>query len=219
VKKFKGRIEKEGSGLGWKIVDIPFDVKKVFGKAGRLPVSGMVNGFPFRTSLFPRKDGPHFLMVNKAIQKGAGVGSIGDLVSVEIEHDHEERTVATPLVLKEALSEEEGLLEYFENLNYSTRKWISESVLAPKSAATRKKRAEQLAVQIYEMKTGETEPPPILQAAFARNPLAKKGWEKSTPSMKRGHLWGIFYYKTPEARQKRLEKAIVSLVAQAKKKV
>jgi uncharacterized protein YdeI (YjbR/CyaY-like superfamily) len=219
VKKFKGRIAKEGSGLGWKIVDIPFDVKKVFGKAGRLPVSGKVNGFPFRTSLFPRKGDPHFLMLNKTMQKGAGVGAIGDLVSVELEHDYEERIVTTPPMLKEALSEEEGLLEYFEKLNYSTRKWIVESVLSPKSPAVRKRRAEQLAVQIYEMKAGETEPPPILQAVFARNPLAKKGWEKSSASMKRGHLWGIFYYKTPEARQKRLEKSIVALVAQAKKNV
>lgn len=218
MRTFKGHLAKEGSGLGWKIVDIPFDVKRAFGKAGRVPVRGTVNGFPFRTSLFPRKNGLHFLMLNTAVQKGAGVSQLGDLVRVEIEVDDEKRTVTTPPVLASVLSEEDGLLEYFTALNYSTKKWIVESVLAPKNAEARRRKAEQVAVQVYEMKSGEEFPPPILEAAFVHNPLARAGWEKSSPSAKRGHLWGIFYYKTPEAREKRLGKSIVALVALAKKK-
>lgn len=60
------KLEDAGSAnLGWRVVDIPFDVKKAFGKGGRVPVRGEVNGFAFRTSLFPRKDGRHYLLMNK----------------------------------------------------------------------------------------------------------------------------------------------------------
>ena len=40
-KKFKAPLKKldaaGSTNLGWRIVDIPFDVKKAFGKAGRFP--------------------------------------------------------------------------------------------------------------------------------------------------------------------------------------
>lgn len=59
------------SNLGWVIVRIPFEVSKVWGVRGRLRVKGEINGFPFRTSLFPTGQGYHFLLVNKRMQAGA----------------------------------------------------------------------------------------------------------------------------------------------------
>jgi uncharacterized protein YdeI (YjbR/CyaY-like superfamily) len=211
-KKFKARIKHEGSALGWKIVDIPFDVKKVFGIGGRLPVKGTVNGFAFASSLFPRKDGLHFLMLNKLMQKGADVSALGEMVEIELEHDPSIRTVTTPPILKKILSEEDGLLAYYNSLNYSTRKWIADAITQTKSIESQKRKAETIAVQIYEMKEGETIPPPILQAVFARNAKARAGWELFTASQKRGHLWGIFYYKNPASRHKRLDQAVMKMV-------
>lgn len=223
-KKFKARLKKlesssgdNAAGLGWRIVDIPFDVKKVFGKGGRIPVRGTVNGFPFRTSLFPRKNGPHFLLVNKAMQKAAEV-SLGDVLQVAIEFDREERKVAIPASLKKVLSEEKGLLEYYNQLTYSMQKYFADHVMGAKSPTTQRKRIEQLAEILMEMRDGEEQPPPILEAEFVRNPKAREGWEKMSPSHRRGHLWGIAYYRNPESKQRRLQKAIKEMVEYGEKR-
>ena len=55
---------------------------------------------------------------------------------------------------------------------------------------------------------GEIEPPPILQAAFRRQPLARTGWETMTPIQRRNILLGIYMTQGPEARAKRVERAI-----------
>jgi len=39
-----------------------------------------------------------------------------------------------------------------------------------------------------------------------RRPKAKAGWAKMTPLQRRGELMAVFYYQTPEAREKRLAK-------------
>jgi hypothetical protein len=38
-------------------ITIPFDVEKAFGSRARIPVRGMINGFAFRSSIFPRGGG------------------------------------------------------------------------------------------------------------------------------------------------------------------
>jgi uncharacterized protein YdeI (YjbR/CyaY-like superfamily) len=55
---------------------------------------------------------------------------------------------------------------------------------------------------------GEQTLPPILQVAFRRAPRAQAGWEAMTPVQRRGHLLGIFYYQSPEARERRAQKAV-----------
>ncbi len=52
---------------------MPVDVAKVWGVRGQLKVTGQINGFPFRTSLFPTGKGSHILMVNKKMQAGGKV--------------------------------------------------------------------------------------------------------------------------------------------------
>src|SRR4051812_39161226 len=112
VKKFKAEVIAEGSGLGWRAVDIPFDVKKAFGSAGRIAVKGTINGFPFRTSIFSRKNGPHMLMLNKQMQKGACVTGLGEKVEIVIEPDTEKRTVEVPAPFKRALAEDAAVRKY-----------------------------------------------------------------------------------------------------------
>jgi hypothetical protein len=71
-KSFKGTLERMRSNLGWIIAWIPFNVHKIWGSRGRLKVRGEINGFAFRTSLFPTRKGEHFLLVNKKMQEGGG---------------------------------------------------------------------------------------------------------------------------------------------------
>jgi uncharacterized protein YdeI (YjbR/CyaY-like superfamily) len=52
------------------------------------------------------------------------------------------------------------------------------------------------------------DPPPILKAAFQRQPQARVGWEAMTPARRRNHLLGIFHLRTAEARERRAAKAV-----------
>jgi uncharacterized protein YdeI (YjbR/CyaY-like superfamily) len=56
------------------------------------------------------------------------------------------------------------------------------------------------------------ETPPILKAAFQRQPLARVGWEAMTPARRRNHLLGIFHYRGAEAREKRAKQAVEDAV-------
>ncbi|MEP7235555.1 MAG: YdeI/OmpD-associated family protein [Ignavibacteriota bacterium] len=225
MKKFLAKLTKLNGPAGsrapelkWRVLDVPFDAKKIFGKGGNIPIVGKVNGFEFRSSLFPRKNGPHFLLMNKTMQKEAGVMSLGDEVHVEIKLDTKERTVGISPELKKILAKEKGMLKYYEGFSYSMRKYFSDHITQAKAEPTRKKRVEELAIILMEMREGEIHPPPILEAEFAHNPKARQGWEKMSPSNKRSHLWGIFYYKQPDSRRRRLMKAIDAMVEYAKKR-
>lgn len=65
---------------------------------------------------------------------------------------------------------------------------------------------------------GEKEPPPVLRTAFLRQPLAREGWLALTPTQRRNHLMGIFYYETSDARERRAAKAIEDALKAAKRK-
>ena len=98
-----------------------------------------------------------------------------------------------PPELARALKGDRRLPKWFAGLSYSMRKEIGDWVNEPKSAESREKRAERMAERLLLTLEGEIEPPPILQAAFLRQPLARKGWEAMTPTQRRGHLLGIFW--------------------------
>ena len=217
VKTYSAPLERLRSGLGWVIAYLPFDAAGVWGGRGRLKVKGEINGFAFRTSLFPTRDGRHFLLINKRMQKGAHAIE-GAVARFRLEPDLEERTVTVPTELKHVLAEDRSVLRWFDKLNYSTRKWITDWVTDVKSAAARSRRSEQVAEQLMSTMEAERELPPMLQLAFARNPRAREGWEQMSPIRRRGQLLAIFYYRTPESRARRLSKVIEEAAALAEKK-
>ena len=95
-KSFEATLERLRSNLGWVIVWIPFNVQKIWGTRGMFRVKGEINGFAFRTSLFPTRKGVHFLLVNKKMQVGANV-SEGNTAEFLLEPDTAERVLACPL--------------------------------------------------------------------------------------------------------------------------
>lgn len=216
-KKFKGVLERDGTSLGWTIVRVPFDPTEVWPQRNRLRVRGTINGFGFRTSLFRARAGHFILLVNKKMQKGAGV-VLGSVTEVTLPPDSEERTVSLPPELEKVLRQDRALRRWHDALSDSYRKAIADRVTEPKSAASRAKRAEQIAEWLMLAMDGERVPPPILEAAFQRAPKARGAWQAMTPTQRRGHLMGIFYYQSPEARQKRTEKAIEEALRIAGKK-
>jgi uncharacterized protein YdeI (YjbR/CyaY-like superfamily) len=204
---FQARLERLRSRLQWVVVYIGFDAATVWGLRGQIKVKGDINGFPFRSSLFPTREGRHFLLVNKKMQKGARTGE-GKLASVRIELDLEKRIARTPSSLTAILKQEPSLQGWYEKLNHSSRADIAKWVAEPKSLEARTRRAEQMAERLFSVMDAERELPPILQLAFTRNPGTRPGWDTMPPSRRRGHLFGIFYYRTPEAQSRRIAKML-----------
>jgi len=216
VKQFKATLENGHSNLNWVIVRIPFDVHKIWGTRGHLKVKGDINGFSFRTSLFPT-GGTHVLLVNKRMQAGAKAG-VGTIARFRLEHDTEKRVVTVPAELERALSEDRALRRWFDALNHSTRNDISNWITDVKSAEARARRADQIAERLLSTMEAERELPPILRVAFARDPLAYQGWKLMSPSHRRMHLFGIFYYRNPAARARRVAKTLQDARTRAEKK-
>ena len=205
-KKFRATLERLRPNLGWIIVRLPFDVKKTWG-AGRLKVYGEVNGVKFRTSLFPQRDGGHFILVNNKIQKAARI-FLGTTAEFHLELDTKPRVVAVPSEFESLLKQSKKMRTFFESLPFSYRNAISTWISEPKSTASRRRRAEQLAERLMETMEAEQELPPLIQTAFAQNALARDGWLRMTPRQRRGELLAIFYYRNPESRARRLQKTL-----------
>nr|MDQ3820974.1 DUF1905 domain-containing protein [Acidobacteriota bacterium] len=83
AKRFRVTLDKDEKSEATGI-QIPFDVEKAFGKRGRVPVRGTINGFQFRSTIFPMGGGCHFMAVNKGMREGAKVKA-GDTISVVME--------------------------------------------------------------------------------------------------------------------------------------
>lgn len=216
-KKFRGVLQPDNTALKWIIVKVPFDPTKAWPKRNRLRVKGTINGFPFRTSLFNSVKHGHILLVNKQMQKGAKV-ALGGLAEIALEPDLEERPASVPPELEKLLKQDRALKKWFGQLSPSMRKYIQATIDACKSPEARMNRAEQMVERMMLAMEGESEMPPILQVAFRRQPRALAGWQAMTPVQRRGHLLGIFYYQSPESRQKRTDKAIAEALQVAKRK-
>ncbi len=207
-KTFRALLEPSGNELRWVIARVPFDPAKVWPVRNGRRVRGEINGFAFRTSLFPAAGGKkHVLLINKKMQAGAHARA-GDTARFSLEPDLEEREAIVPPELAKALKADRGLRRYFDAMNPSMRRDIGRWVGEPKSPQTRGKRADEIAERLLLAMEGEHEPPPILRASFQGQPEARRGWEAMTPIRRRNHLFAIFYYKTAEARERRVRVAI-----------
>jgi hypothetical protein len=224
-KSFTAVLEPDHTRLRWVIARVPFDVAKAWPVRKRLRVRGEIflaggkdEGFAFRTSLFPDPRGEgHFLLVNKKMQAGAHAG-IGSKTRIWLEPDMEERAATVPPELAGALKGDRRLRKWFDGLNYSMRKAIGDWVSGPKSGASREKRAQQMAERLLLTLEGEKELPPVLHAAFLRQPLARSGWEAMTAAQRRGHLLGIFGYQSVDSRERRAGKAVEDALGMARKR-
>jgi uncharacterized protein YdeI (YjbR/CyaY-like superfamily) len=217
AKRFRAVIEPLEGGLGWVVARLPFDVDAAWPKMVRLRVKVEVGGEVFRTSLFPdaHRRG-HFVLVNKKMQKAAGA-KVGAMVDFAIAPDLEERTPTVPTELAKLLKTEKKLAKWYEGLSEPTRWEIAKWIDGVKSEEARQRRAEQIAERLMSTMEGEKELPPVMEVAFRRVPAARKGWEAMTKAQRRSNLMAVFYYQSPEARQKRVDKVMEDCLKVASK--
>lgn len=217
AKSFKATLERIPSRLGWVIIRIPFDVSKIWGTRGKVRVKGESNGFAFRASVFPTRRGYHCMLVNKRLQTGANA-ALGETAHFRLEPDTAKRVAVVPSELQRILNEDRSLRRWFDRLSFSMRKWICDWLTNVKSPEARLRRAEQAAEQLLTTMEAERDLPPILKRAFAGDPRAYLGWQSMTPLQRRHQLLGVFHYRSPEARDRRIAKMLEDALARAGRK-
>jgi uncharacterized protein YdeI (YjbR/CyaY-like superfamily) len=217
AKSFKATLERIPSKLNWVFIRIPFDVPKVWGTRAKVRVKGEINGFAFRSSVFPTSKGYHGMLVKTSMQIGASA-ALGDSAQFRLVPDTAKRVATVPVELQRILNEDRSFRRWFDHLTFSMRKWLCDWVVNVKSPASRVRRAEQVAEQLLSTMEAELDLPPVLKLAFARDPRAYLGWQSMTPLQRRHHLLAIFYYRSPEARDRRIAKVLEEAVARTDRK-
>ena len=146
TKRFRVLLKKHAASEA-ALFTVPFDVTKVFGARGQVPVRITVNGFPFRGTIFPVGDGTHYMVVNREVRAGARVKG-GDTVTITMERDDEPRTVTPPPDLARALAANRAAQEAWDRLSYTHKKEHARSVEEAKRPETRARRVEKAVEQL-----------------------------------------------------------------------
>ena len=146
--RFKGKIIQYGN-MDAGYVIFPFDVKKEFG-ASRVKIKASIDGVLYRGSLVPMgiKEGYPLLIIKEirtAINK-----TFGDVVSIVLEKDTEERIVEVPADLVKAFRRKKILKDTFDNMAYTHRKEYVNYILDAKKPETRLRRVEKVLSMIEE---------------------------------------------------------------------
>lgn len=213
VATFRGKIETyhfvygDAPARGWSAISVPFDPREQWPEMENYRIRGTIEGVEFRNLLAHPKGYGYLLPVNQQLQKKARVRP-GDIAEVSIWPDLEDSSASPPAELMKLFREDREVKKWFEKMNHSSRRWICDQVNSRKSAEARVRCAEQWVECMMLVMEGEIEPPPILQAGFRRQPLAREGWERMTQIQRRNTLIGIFMSRGPEAREKRAQQAI-----------
>jgi uncharacterized protein YdeI (YjbR/CyaY-like superfamily) len=215
--RFRALLETAGSGPKFVIARLPFVPGKVWKTSPSKRVKGTINDFAFCATLFGSVEKGYGLVVNKTLQRSAHAypGKMADFV---LEPDLEQPTLTVPPELAKLIKQDRALVRWFQTLSPGMRKYYCDSVCQPKSPEARLRRAEKFAECMMLAMEGEVTLPPILQVAFRAAPLARKGWEAMTKLQRRNHLLGIFYYQSPEARERRAQRVVAEALQRVSRK-
>ena len=114
-------------------VFIDFDVEKTFGKK-RLKVKVWFDKILYR-GLLTKYKGVYHLIINKEIRAQLGKNA-GDIVTVKIEEDTDERIVELPKVMVDFFKNEKDLKGIYDKMSYTNRKEYVEWLTTAKKEET-----------------------------------------------------------------------------------
>ncbi|MCY7352497.1 MAG: YdeI/OmpD-associated family protein [Cytophagaceae bacterium] len=119
-------------------VDVPLNVEETFGKTGQIWIRGTANGKPFETTLLPRADGEHYLILNADIRQRAGA-QLGEDLDLAIEENPvlRDRELPVPDDLAAVLDDYPDVKAAFERLSKSRRYYLIEWIEEAKKPETR----------------------------------------------------------------------------------
>ena len=217
AKSFRATLEIARTMPHWVFARVPIDLKKAWPSWKSRRVFGEINGFAFKTALLASSEGGLVLIVNKKMQSGAGVRA-SDRALIKLTPDLGELVIDLPPEFAKILKSDRDLRKFFDSISPSMRKGFTNFIADAKSVETRRKRSEAMAESLMLAMEGEIEPPPLLRAAFLRQPEARTGWEQMSTTQRRNHLLGIFYAQTVEGRERRAGKAIENCLEVARRR-
>ena len=153
--KNPGRIEFDGvirtNEAGGASVDFPYDVEKLFGVKGRIPVNVTFDGIPYRGSMVKMGSECYLLLILKEIRERLKKGE-GDSLRVTVELDDKPRVVELARDV-EAAYKRGGVLTKYRSMAYSHQReyalWIEEA----KRAETRRLRIDKAVEEIKKKKS------------------------------------------------------------------
>jgi hypothetical protein len=146
TKRFRAVLQHD-EGSTATAISIPFDVEKAFGKRGRVPVRGTINGVPYRSSVFRMGNEPYFMVVNRKMREEGGL-TAGETVSVVMERDDEARTIEPPEDLAAALRSDPAALRGWEKSSFTHKREYAEAILEAKRPETRARRIAKAVEQL-----------------------------------------------------------------------
>lgn len=141
MQEFAATIKKQGPNP---YVDIPETVSRAFARhalAGRVRVSGALNGSPIQATLIPVGKGRHRLYVNGGMRSAAGVGA-GDTVRFALKATSPD-AVQVAADVRAGLRKATGAEAAFDSLSPSHRRELLRYVDDARSPQTRQKRIQR----------------------------------------------------------------------------
>jgi hypothetical protein len=148
---FSARIYKQ-----WimRCVDVPRNISKSLRDAAgesrqHIPVHGMVEGLPLKSTLSPRGGGAYRLHIHSNIWRKLRIDA-GAIVEVMLQVDAEPRDPVLPPDFAAGLADEPRALAIFNSLTPALRRQIIRYVDQAKHASTREKRIRLLAKRMLE---------------------------------------------------------------------
>lgn len=138
--KFEAEIKKHDEKDAT-YIEIPFDIEKEFGTK-RVKVKAKFDSEKYRGSIVRMGSPCYIIGITKEIRNKIGK-SYGDIISVEVEKDEDERIVELPMEFEENLKLNDLAYKFFENLSYSQKRKYVKWITSAKKDETKKKRIEE----------------------------------------------------------------------------
>lgn len=140
---------------GHTFLQVPKPASEKLPSRGQVAAQGTINGHAFQTVIEPDGNFGHWIRVDKALQKAAGVGA-GERVTVEVEPSKEWPEPTVPPDLKKALAASpQEIRDLWKAITPMARwewvRWVNET----KNPDTRKRRVE---VSISKLSSGKRRP-------------------------------------------------------------
>lgn len=136
------RPAKAGDANPWAFVILPKHASDTLPRRGRTTIDGTINGRDFQATLEPDGNLSHWLRIDAALLKAAGV-TFGDVVTFEIAPVEEEPEPEVPEDLHKALAAAPAARATWNDTTTIARvDWIH-WVVSAKQAATRTKRVSE----------------------------------------------------------------------------
>jgi len=157
---FKAKIYKIGINA---VVDVPKRITaSMIATAGRIKIKGTINGFDFKTTLMPVKDGLHLLYVNIPMLKG-GETALGKIASFVIEQDTGKKVEKNQRMHESLLKQlkKKNLVEEFHALTASRKKDILRYLNQLKSEETLKRNIDNVILQLQRQQKNVRIPLPL----------------------------------------------------------